>query len=209
MIKLIKKVLKPPVILMRNLKTLMKIKKILKKKKKLKLVIGASGVCQKGWVPIEQYYLDLTISDSWEMRFKQNSIDVILVEHVWEHLTEREGLIAAKFCYEYLKKGGYMRIAVPDGYHPGKEYHNMIIPGGTGSGADDHKIVYTYDSLSAVFYNAGFRINHLEYFDENGQFHYRAWNREDGMVFRSKRFDERNVDGRLNFTSIIIDAVKD
>ena len=52
------------------------------------------------------------------MYFNEGSIDAILAEHVWEHLAEEEGLAAAKCCYRYLRPGGYLRVAVPDGFHP-------------------------------------------------------------------------------------------
>ena len=48
----------------------------------------------------------------------------------------------------------------------------------------------------------------LEYFDENHKFHCNKWDANKGMIIRSKRFDERNLDGELNYTSIIIDAYK-
>lgn len=38
----------------------------------------------------------------------------MLAEHVWEHMTKEEGIMAAKHCYEFLQDGGYIRVAVPD-----------------------------------------------------------------------------------------------
>jgi predicted SAM-dependent methyltransferase len=55
---------------------------------------------------------------------------------------------------------------------------------------------------------AGFELRFLEWFDEHGSFHYSEWAPEDGMIHRSSRFDERNLNGALNYTSLIIDAIK-
>jgi predicted SAM-dependent methyltransferase len=56
--------------------------------------------------------------DTWKFFFQESSLDAILAEHVWEHLSLNEASIAAKNCFKYLKHGGYVRVAVPDGYHP-------------------------------------------------------------------------------------------
>jgi predicted SAM-dependent methyltransferase len=46
----------------------------------------------------------------------------MLAEHVWEHLTEEEGLAAARACFKYLSPGGFLRVVVPDGLHPDPAY---------------------------------------------------------------------------------------
>ena len=132
----------------------------------------------------------------------------ILAEHVWEHLTQKEGLIAAKMCFQYLQPGGRLRIAVPDGCNPDSNYRKWVQPGGTGPGADDHKILYTYDSLQQLLVEAGFHTELLEYFDSSGQFHFVEWDPSDGMIRRSRRFDARNQGGKLGYTSLIVDAWK-
>ncbi len=208
MLKRIKSILRPAVRYCRNTVTARRINQMCKQEKSLKLVIGASGVCPQGWLPIEQYFLDLRYEQDWEKRFGGKAIKAILVEHVWEHLTVAEGEVAARLCYKYLQHGGYMRIAVPDGFHPDPDYFAMVRPGGSGLGADDHKSLYTIDSLGEVFRQAGFCIKPLEYFDADGDFHAEKWDAADGMVFRSRQYDERNIGGELKFTSVIIDAVK-
>jgi len=120
-----------------------------------------------------------------------------------------DGLIAACNCHMYLKPEGYFRVAVPDGFHPNAEYIDYVKPGGIGAGAEDHKILYNFRSLESVFMHAGFHIDLLEYFDEKREFHYKEWSPQDGMIYRSKRFDERNQNGLLNYTSLILDARKE
>ena len=133
----------------------------------------------------------------------------MLAEHVWEHLTIDQGLEAAQRCFEYLKPGGYLRVAVPDGFHPDELYRHRVRPGGSGAGADDHRVLYNHITLADIFEKAGFRVDLLEYFDSEGKFHFVDWNPEDGKINRSWRFDRRNEDGATNYTSIILDAYKD
>jgi len=173
----------------------------------LRIVIGASGVFDGGWIPSDIQDLNLLRPEDWNRLFSRNSIDALLAEHVWDALTTEEGLQAARHCFQYLKSGGYLRVAVPDGYHPDPEYIEWVKVGGGGSG-DDHKVLYDYETLSRLFEGAGFKVELLEYFDENGKFHYREWDASAGKIHRSKRFDERNKNGTLSYTSIILDAYK-
>jgi predicted SAM-dependent methyltransferase len=175
----------------------------------LRLVIGASGIYDDGWVPSDIAYLDLLNAKHWATFFNVGSIDAMLAEHVWEHLTPEEALIAAKCCYKYLRPGGYLRVAVPDGYHPDPAYIAYVKPGGSGPGADDHKVLYNHATLTELFEKADFRVTPLEYFDALGSFHRKEWCEEEGKIVRSSRLDERNRDGALNYTSIILDAQKE
>lgn len=176
--------------------------------KPLRIVVGASNVFEEGWIPTEESFLNLLKKEDFESFFKSNKIDVILAEHVWEHLTEKDGTLGFKNCFDYLKPGGYLRIAVPDGYSPDMDYINKVKPGGTGLGSDDHKVLYNYQSLSNILKSVGFEVRILECYDEKGQFIYNEWDPKSGMVHRSKRFDERNQAGKLVYTSLILDAVK-
>lgn len=173
-----------------------------------KIIIGSSGTNSDGWVSTDRQVLDLLCPESWERYFEPGSLDAILAEHVWEHLSPDAALKSAATCYRYLKHGGYLRIAVPDGYHPDVSYIDEVRPGGVGPGADDHKVLYSYTSLLDLFTRAGFEVRLYEYFDEGGVFHFADWDSADGMVQRSKRFDERNTAGNLAYTSIVLDAVK-
>jgi len=193
---------------LKAIKGAVKLKHALKKNTPPRIVVGASGIFEDGWIPTDVHTLNLLKPERWKLFLKVQSVEAILAEHVWEHLTPSEGLIAAKTCYRYIMKGGYARIAVPDGYHNKQEYIDYVKPGGSGAGADDHKILYTYKTLSKVFCDAGFKVKLLEYFDENGAFIYNEWDPSKGMIHRSKRFDERNNGGQLNYTSLIIDAFK-
>lgn len=182
--------------------------KQIKNARPLRLVVGASGIFQPGWVPTDIEDLNLLSDADWSHWFQPDSIDAILAEHVWEHLSAENGLTAAKFCHRYLKPGGYLRLAIPDGLHPDPDYIEHVRVGGSGPGADDHKVLHTWQTLSAMLVEAGFRPQMLEYWDESGTFQSSDWDPEAGMVHRSRRFDQRNADGSLRYTSLIVDAIK-
>lgn len=174
----------------------------------LRLVIGASQVFESGWVGTEIETLNLLRPSHWERCFRPASIDALLAEHVWEHLTVKQGTEAAARCHEYLKPGGYLRLAVPDGYHPDAGYRDAVRPGGTGPGADDRRVLYSHQLLTAILEHVGFQVRLLEYFDADGQFHAEPWEPADGKILRSMRFDRRNRDGQLGYTSLMVDAIK-
>jgi len=182
--------------------------KELGKRPPIRIVIGASGICDEGWIETDIEYLNLLNPKHWETYFQKDSIDAILAEHVWEHLTPEQGLAAARKCFEYLRPGGYLRVAVPDGFFPDPKYIEYVRPGGSGAGADDHKVLYDHITFSELFTKAGFRVEPLEYHDSKGVFHFVEWKTADGTIFRSKRFDDRNTDVKLGYTSVILDAYK-
>jgi len=175
---------------------------------KINLIIGSGGTSYKNWIKSNIETINLLEKKSFDLFFKLDSIDTILCEHVFEHLTYEQGKIAVGNIYLYLKKGGFARLAVPDGNHPSQDYIKWVRPGGAGDGASDHKILYNYKSFSEIFINQGFKVKILEYYDENGIFHHQQWNSEDGFIHRSRDNDKRNVNGQINYSSIIIDAMK-
>jgi predicted SAM-dependent methyltransferase len=131
-----------------------------------------------------------------------------LAEHVWEHLDKNQGRIAAEYCFQYLKPGASLRLAVPDGLHPDPTYIAYVNVGGNGPGAVDHRVLYDYRSLQSMLEGLGFRVKLLEYFDVNGKFQTVPWENKDGPIERSLANDPRNVDGQPNYTSLIVDAIK-
>lgn len=181
-------------------------------KDELKIVVGAGEINNNpGWLHTNEDELNLLKREDWIKRFDSNSLEVILAEHVWEHLTYEEGVEAAKVCYEFLKNGGYIRCAVPDSFFPDEEYQEGVQVGGPGPldhPAASHKIVHNYKTIISMFESAGFQVKLLEYCDESGEFHCNDWDEKAGFIYRSKRFDHRNQDGKLGFVSLIVDAVK-
>jgi predicted SAM-dependent methyltransferase len=170
-----------------------------------KIVIGAGGISAPGWLATDKDTLDVVDQANFLRYWKPNSI---------EALSQRVGTLNGKRgygyanCYEFLRPGGHLRVAVPDGFHPEPSYIEYVRPGGTGIGADDHKVLYNYQSLMKLLGKAGFFVHLLEYWDEHGNFHFKEWSSKDGHIRRSKRYDPRNQDGSLTYTSLIVDAVK-
>ena len=185
-----------------------RLKRQLKNRAPIKIIVGAAGYGQPGWIPTDVQYLNLLNNEHWKRFFNYCSIDAIVAEHVWEHLSLADGIEAAKNCYAYLRPGAFLRIAVPDGYNPDKKYIDYVNVGGSGPGADDHKMLYTYETLEKLLKSCGFTTSLLEYWDDSGNFHFKQWDVSEGKIHRSKRFDRRNQNGQLKYTSLIVDAHK-
>ncbi|HAX72428.1 MAG TPA: hypothetical protein DCY20_02760 [Firmicutes bacterium] len=177
----------------------------------MKIILGAGNTQLQGWISTQETDLNLLKREDFEKQFEENSLEAMLAEHVWEHLTKDEGMVAAKHCYDFIKPGGYIRVAVPDVNFKNEWYQNMVQVGGPGPTdhpAYTHKIVYDYRTLKEVFEAAGFEVELLEYCDEKGKFHYKYWNKADGPIGRSYRYDTRNSEEKLGMVSVIIDAKK-
>ena len=101
---------------------------------------------------------------------------------------------AGQNCFDYLVSGSYLRIAVPDGYYPDPEYIEPVKPDGkgTGTGTEEHRMLYHYEMLSEFLVGVGFNIILLEWFDENGCIHSKDWSRDSGYIRRSSRYYKRN-----------------
>lgn len=160
------------------------------------------------WIVTNIDALDVTNAVDWHRLFKTNRLDNIIAEQVWEHLTKEQAILANQNCYNYLKKGGRLRLVVPDGNKPYKNYIEWVKVGGKGLGADDHKILYTYNTMKTKTEKAGFDVELLEYWHEKGNFPFTNWTNDEDLIRRSSRYDERNMDGSLAYISIIVDAKK-
>jgi predicted SAM-dependent methyltransferase len=176
----------------------------------MKVIIGAESTRYLGWISLQKYELDIRDRRSWVQRFLPNSLDVILAEHVLEHLTYSEAAEATRNCFEYLKPDGYFRVAVPDGFHPEPNYINWVKPGNWWNG-DDHKFLFNYRNLTEMLLNAGFSVCLLEWYDENGVFHKQKWSNSDGAISRSANTLWSKFLGivvNAEYTSLIVDAYK-
>jgi len=162
----------------------------------MKIIIGAGGKTQEGWVSTEENQIDITLDFEGEF-------DAMLLEEVVEHIPKDKILPALRNCYKHLNVDGYLRISTPDGYHPDPEYIKYVSPPNMG-----HKVLYNYHVLSDLLAQAGFTVNLLEWFDENSKFNSRAWNEMDGNIERCLSSDPRNQDGKPHYTSLIMDAKK-
>jgi predicted SAM-dependent methyltransferase len=205
----LRKVIREIVYKPKNILELIQLKaKIKNSTGKLQIIIGAHTTDYKDWLPTNIENLNLLEISSFDNLFGDKKADRFLAEHVFEHISYDDAIVALKNCNKYLKKGGVVRIAVPDGFHPNPDYINMVKPGGHGEGAHDHKLLYDYKTLSKAFEESDYRVNLLEYYDENGQFHFNEWDSKDGHVIRSKRYDKR-FNEPLGYSSLIVEGIKD
>lgn len=187
----------------------------------------------RGWYPTDVEILDITRPADWKALFGSRQIDALLSEHVWEHLPLESGLEAARLCHSFLRPGGRLRIAVPDGRHPHDAYREYVRPGDPDGGAAAHEVLFTVESLVDLLATVGFAARPLEYWDAEGRFHHEPWSAADGFVGRRPRFPTDRpcfVRGRayaafnaesirpkrritseawpFNYTSLIVDATK-
>ena len=176
----------------------------------MKLIIGAGGKKQDGWISTEQSQLDLfNREDFARVLMGAVGYECILMEHVLEHIPQKDMPTVIKNCFDFLSINGRLRIAVPDGYHPDKEYIDYVKPGGTGAGADSHTVLFNYLVLTNLMENAGFKTVPLEWWDEHNMFHASPWNEIDGNIERCLANDPRNRDGKPHYTSLIMDGIKE
>ena len=174
----------------------------------IKLIVGAASTKYQGGFSTDIVTLDVTNESQFNKYFRQKKINKILAEHVLEHLTENELQLMIKNFYKYSSDDINIRIAVPDGLHRDQNYINKVKPGGTGEGADDHKHLFNYKSLSRYFEEYDFRSKPLEFWDDNKKFHSIYKNDESGFIRRSFINDQRNINGNPLYTSLIMDFIK-
>ena len=174
--------------------------------KPLNVIIGAGETRYENWIATDIPAFHVLKHEHWALLFQPASINRMLAEHVFEHLTVDELSQFLRLARLYMSKSGRIRLAVPDGNHPDANYIAHVRPGGIGEGADDHKVLYNCDKIANVLQESGYEFQLLEYFDASGEFHREAWQADDGFIGRSAAHDERNVGGKLIYTSLIVDC---
>jgi predicted SAM-dependent methyltransferase len=186
----------------------------------LRIIVGAGAVVREGWRSLQISDLNIVDGSEWARMFNPNSIDAILTEHTLEHLTVDEAAMAIRNFHYYLKPSGYVRCAVPDGFHTEPSYLNWVAPGSAGeqwlqtfraANEPGHKTLWNYLSLSDLFSEAGFAVLFREWFDESGLFHKTSWSTDDGYIRRASGRPWSNVLSLIigaPYTSLLMDAVK-
>ena len=172
----------------------------------IKIILGAGATRYDGWIATDLPAFDILKHEHWARLFQPDTIERMLAEHVIEHLTIDQFKDFLRIARVYLAPGGRIRLAVPDGCHPDPDYIQRVRPGGTGGGADDHKVLYTGELMREILTAQGYDCQLLEYHDAAGEFHHRDWRAEDGFVRRSAGHDPRNANGRLAYTSLMVDC---
>ncbi|KAB2908849.1 MAG: hypothetical protein LC102_08585 [Ignavibacteriales bacterium] len=173
---------------------------------KIRLIIGSGDTLYKGWFPTDIKTLDLTNKKDFRRYFKKRKIDLVLIEHVLEHLEIADIEMMAQNIKEFANPNINIRVAVPDGFHADQAYIDHVRPGGTGPAADEHKHLFNYRSLSEIFVKFGYGFNLIEYWDEDRNFHSTYKNDDEkGHIKRCFLNHRKNKDGKPNYTSLIID----
>ncbi len=168
-------------------------------------LVGAKGTNQEGWLITDVFTLDALDWTDWAAIFEPGQVSRIFAEHVIEHWTEGDFRKFLQITQRFVAPSGNIRIAVPDGFHPDPEYVAAVRPGGSGPGSDDHKVLYDYQRMTRILGEEGCEYDLLEYFDEQGAFHRKAWDAANGAVERSEHNDPRNQVRPLSYTSLIVD----
>jgi predicted SAM-dependent methyltransferase len=180
--------------------------KLIRENEPVKVVIGACSRTYEGWLNTDLPILNALNSAHWRKIFPNGGIDRILAEHVLEHWTEESLRMFLKNIQPLMTNNGFIRIAVPDGFHPDPDYIEFVRPGGSGIGADDHKVLYDYLTFTRILSEEQYDYQLVEYFDEGGQFHCSRWDTNNGFISRSADYDPKNKIAPLSYTSLIVDT---
>lgn len=147
------------------------------------VVLGSGGDEFDGWLSTDIKDLDIVAETSWQRLFLPASIDRLVAEHVFEHLSLSEILQAFRHIRAFLKPGGRLRLAVPDAFHPSRYYYNLVKPGGWET-PFEHKIFLDHEILTRMGTEAGLEVELLEYFDSDGIFHAAPYDEREGAIRR-------------------------
>lgn len=133
-----------------------------------KVQFGCGGNRLNGW---ENYDYEIDISK--KLPFENDSVDCVLAEHVMEHISIHDAWNFVEECYRILKKGGYIRLAVPCASRifrlADQEYFDFIKKHGWGEATlkdsvksiifnHGHQTMWEPDSLNAVVSCMGFKV---------------------------------------------------
>lgn len=126
------------------------------------------------WIHIDGgEYPHVKYHDITKLPFDNNSVDLIYASHVFEYFNREEGLEVLRGWYRVLKKGGILRIAVPDfeaiaklyaaGKFPLKNFlgplygkMEMGAKGGETGKIIYHKTTYDFKELKEILEGVGF-----------------------------------------------------
>lgn len=183
-------------------------KKLLKnkfnKKDPLKIIAGSANTKYQGWISTNVDEFNIMNEDDFKYYFETKLVDNILLEHVIEHLEYQDFIKFLNIAKRYLKKNGIVRIAVPDANHPSQYVKELTGINGTEPGADDHKYFYSISNFEKIASQLGYKINKLEYFDENGQFKISNYDFQNGYISRcSKNYEGRFTNSKNEYIKMI------
>jgi len=151
------------------------------------------------WIHIDQAdFPHIVHKDVTNLNFADNSCDIIYASHLLEYFDREEGAKVLQEWRRCLKKGGIIRLAVPDFeamcnlYKSGYSLDMFLGPlyGKMGEPSFYHKTVYDFKSLRRFLQASGFRsikrygwreTDHAE-FDDHSQAYVPHMDKEDGTL---------------------------
>lgn len=139
--------------------------------KKINLACGHPLPEFKDWINIDNKRALQSEYEGWKFichditkplrMFKRNTVNVIFCEHMMEHFDMAEAIKIAKDMHRVLVPQGMFRVVVPDAVLRKNE------PPENGT-EHNHKTAWTYHSLDWMLKNAGFKVELVKYWNENG-----------------------------------------
>jgi len=131
-----------------------------------KIHFGCGDVNLNGWINVDLRLADhIAINSDNLSMFKENSVDVIYMCHVLEHMSYQNITEILEQAFFALKKSGLILISVPDFdklisfYEETGDINSIQSPlhGGQDYDLNIHKISFTTKSLSEIFDQIGFK----------------------------------------------------
>tara|TARA_Y100000591_G_C21784715_1_gene673108 strand:+ start:616 stop:1254 length:639 start_codon:yes stop_codon:yes gene_type:complete len=142
----------------------------------IKVHLGAGEINLQGWINIDANKKSHThiIDQDFELNnFSDEALSEVYLCHVLEHFSFNDSAILINKIYKKLKKGGIIRISVPD-FEKISEIYNLdrklqlvkyALMGGQNDKYDFHKSIYDYEVLRNLLKNSNF--NNIAIWDHN------------------------------------------
>ena len=142
----------------------------------IKVHLGAGEINLQGWINIDankKSHTHIIDKDFQLNNILDQTLSEVYLCHVLEHFSFNESSILINKIYKKLKKGGIIRISVPD-FEKISEIYNLdrrlelvkfALMGGQNDKYDFHKSIYDFEVLSNLLKNCNF--NSISVWDHN------------------------------------------
>ncbi|MBR9677251.1 methyltransferase domain-containing protein [Candidatus Woesearchaeota archaeon] len=183
------------------------IKKFLAQKKQyLHIGCGLNQIKKKNWLNTDLFHGDIFLDITKKHPFKNNSLDVIFHEHVFEHISfDKKAIYSLKEAHRILKNGGVLRFAMPDFEVYAKEYlkgklnfnqpepikysqtRQMEILNQLFKQGGEHEFIYDYNATKFLLQKTGFKkIKKMSYNKSSVKnWNFDSWNKADTMYIEA------------------------